>query len=410
MADAPSSKRRSSSTHHSEILERMAKHGLFMQNSNHIQRKSEELCEEYLSGSREVVRSSIFSHEEFTRVLDRVGALNEARIQRDVTPWVVPSAENLLIRGELQTDWIAEEIDAEWIRCTPLGSTSPKPDYAAGLRNSSFSEHETRKLENYASSNRPFHFTRELCFPFLMCEVKSAIRGTGEADRQNLHSASIAVRAIILLYQEAFGNTEPHRIEELYGQVLVFTVSHNNDTVHLYGHFAVADPNLPGELRFYRHLIGIYSLTVHRGAERLKAYNFVFNVYEKFAPDHLKRIKDAVAQLPSPAEWAGPLFEASDLSTAPTNSPDSRGESSQGDGFKRPGTPSSVLQRREMIKLQGQLDLLLRQMEQQRLDSKEQMEQQRKQMEQQQKQNDQLLLQLQQQSEVIALLKASKTA
>ena len=39
-----------------------------------------------------------------------------------------------------------------------------------------------------------------------------------------------------------------------------------------------------------------------------KPYNFVWNIYEEFAPDHLKRIKDAVAYLPSPSERTGLSF------------------------------------------------------------------------------------------------------
>ena len=392
MSTIPSSKRRSESSHRSQILERMNTHGVFMESSNQVQKKSQELCDEYLKGSRKVVKSSIFSSKEFSQVLDRVRSLNEARIQRDIMPWVVPSAEILFFRGELQFDWIGEEISAEWIRCATLGSTRPKPDYAAGLLRHAFTEDEIKKLERHASPTQPFHFTPDLCFPFLVCEAKTGERGMNEADRQNIHSASIAVRAIIMLYREAFEKTEPHRLLQLYGQVLVFTVSHDNDRIFLYGHFAVTDPGLPSGLKFYRYPIGLFSLTTNGGADRFKGYNFVRNIYEKFAPAHRTRIQDALACIPSPPERTGISFAASDLSLDQVDSQQDSQELSQGEeAFRRPGHPSSASQQREMAKVKEQL-------EQQRQESKQQidklldqMEQQRHQMEQQRQHLEQQL-------------------
>ena len=401
MPDAASSKRRSSSSHRSQTLERMATHGIYMESSNLIKKDSKNLCEEYLKGERKTVNTSIFTSTEFDRVLDRVRNLNETRIQRDVTPWVVPAAEALIIRGELQNDWIGEELNCEWGRCATLGSTTPKPDYTAGLRRESFTKEEVEKLENYATATKPFYFTPTLCFPFLICEAKTGERGLNEADRQNVHSASIAVRALLSLYQEAFGTTAPHRVQKLFGEVLVYTVSHDNDRVLLYGHFAVPDPKVEGGLEFYRHPIDLFSLSVRGGADRLNSYNFVTNVYEKFAVDHRQRIKDAVAQLPEPGERTGLSFAASDLTIVPPNSTeDSQEASSQCDSdFATPVEPASVAQKREMTKLKGQIDKLLQQMEQQRQDAKQQKEQQRQQMEQQREDAKQQMEQQRQQME-----------
>ncbi|KAL9127165.1 MAG: hypothetical protein Q9217_003898 [Psora testacea] len=334
MDDTSSKKRKTDSTHRSSGLRRMAKHGVFMENSKLIQKDSKSLCEEYLKGDRTTVKSSIFTAEEFSKVLERVRNSNEARITRDVTPWIVPSAEVLFFRDELKLNYIGDELNAEWIRCATMGGTRPKPDYTAGLLQIAFTEEEINKLENYAQPARPFRFTPELSFPFLMCEAKTGEVGLNEADRQNIHSASIAVRAIIVLYQTAFGHTAPHRVHELYGKVLVFTVSHDNDRVLLYGHFAIAKPNFPTELKFYRHPIALFSLTIRDGADRYQAYNFVWNVYEKFAPDHRKRIKDAVAQLESPAERTGLSFVASNITVnEPDSEQDSQETPSQGEGY-----------------------------------------------------------------------------
>ena len=110
MSETLSSKRKSSSTHRSQILERMAAHGIFMESSNLIWKESKTLCENYLKGNRTDVKTSIFTAEQFSRVLERVRNLNEFRIARDITPWVIPSAEILFILGELKLDYIGEEL------------------------------------------------------------------------------------------------------------------------------------------------------------------------------------------------------------------------------------------------------------------------------------------------------------
>ena len=193
------------------------------------------------------------------------------------------------------------------------------------------------------------------------------------------------MRALVLLYQEAFGSTAPQRVQELFGRVLVFTVSHDNDRVLLYGHFAVADSKVEGGLKFYRHPIDLFSLSIRGGADRLKASNFVTNVYEKFAAEHRERIQDAVAQLPGLGERTGLSFAASDLTIVPPNSTeDSQEASSQGDhDFATPIEPASVAQRRETTKLREQIDKLQQQMDQQRQDAKQQIDRLLQQMDQQ---------------------------
>lgn len=43
--------------------------------------------------------------------------------------------------------------------------------------------------------------TNDILFPFLACEAKCGEVGLAVADRQNAHSASIAVNAIVQLYK-----------------------------------------------------------------------------------------------------------------------------------------------------------------------------------------------------------------
>lgn len=342
-----------------------------MVSSNEIRKNSVGLCEEFLTGNHQTAESSIFTADQFSKVLKRVQNLNEARIQRDVTPWVVPSAETLFFRGKLKIDYIGEELNAEWIRCATMGSTRPKPDFTGGLLPTAFTKEEISKLENYAQPTKPFRFTPDLSFPFLVCEVKTGEEGLNKADRQNIHSASIAVRAIIMLYREAFGHGSD-RVLQLYGEVLVFSVSHDNDRIFIYGHFAVAEPDFPEGLKYYRYPIVILSLTTRGGADIYKANNFIMNVYEDFAPGHRKRIIDAVEKLPRPSENTGLSLATSDMFSRESDSQQDSQEMLEGDSaYRKPSEPASSSQKKEMA-------IIREQMEQQRKESEQDNERQRK--------------------------------
>ncbi|MCJ1449618.1 MAG: hypothetical protein MMC23_010140 [Stictis urceolatum] len=338
-----SNKRKSESTHRTDYLERLEEHGIYMKTSTQMQKASKELCTTYLQDNREPTQWSCFPREKIPQVLERIESLSESRIQRDVMPWVVPSAENLFFSEELQEDWIGDEVQTNWSMCQTLGGTRPKPDYTAGLRRKAFTKDEIRKLLNHSAPSQPFLFTPELSFPFLICEAKSGDEGLNKARRQNIHSASIAVNAIIELYKAAYGGSDPSQVEGLYGQVLVFTVSHSHSVVYLYGHYAVpADDSK--RLEFYRYEIALFSLSLDDGRDRYRAYSFVRNIYEKFAPEHRKRIKDAAAQLELPGERTGLSFDAFSLLLEEGDSqPNSQDTVSQADSaFLLPGTPASA--------------------------------------------------------------------
>lgn len=112
-----------------------------------------------------------------------------------------------------------------------------------------------------------------------------------------------------MLYREVFGRGSD-RILKLHGEVLVFSVLHDNDRIIIYGHFAVAEPDFPEGLKYYRYPIVILSFIARGGVEIYKAYNFLLNVY---APVHRQRIKDAVEKLPRPSEKTGLSFATSEM-------------------------------------------------------------------------------------------------
>lgn len=323
MGPVSSNKRKSESvhTHRAVHLARMQEHRIFMGASALMKQVSKDLCAELLKGNREPVSSPFFPAARLLDVLQRVQSANEGRIQRDVLPCVVPSAENLHFCGVLGLESIVEEISALWTRCATLGSTIPKPDYVAGLSPGDFSSDELESLQNYATLTTPFLFTPNLCFPFLICEAKDGDQGLNKAHRQNLHSAAIAVRAIIELHRAAFGKSD-RRVKELYGQVLVFTVAHNHEIVHTYGHYAVLVANTADTLAFHRFQIAVFSLTAFEGKNLNKPQNFIRNMYDMFAPEHRKRIKNAAKKLPLPDPRTSASFAASAPSLGYTQSQD----------------------------------------------------------------------------------------
>lgn len=86
MSQSIPSKRRSSSTHHSDHLERLAENGILMKTSALIQRSSKDLCRELLQGSSTPRGYLSFPPDKISEVLERVQSLNESRMQRDITP------------------------------------------------------------------------------------------------------------------------------------------------------------------------------------------------------------------------------------------------------------------------------------------------------------------------------------
>jgi hypothetical protein len=64
-------------------------------------------------------------------------------------------------------------------------------------------------------------------FPFLMCEVKCGAEALDIADRQNAHSATLAVRGVVELYRAVKQEKELHR------EILAFSISHDNITVRI---------------------------------------------------------------------------------------------------------------------------------------------------------------------------------
>ena len=107
-------------------------------------------------------------------------------------------------------------------------------------------------------------------FPLLICEVKGSDRPVQEAEHQAVHSASIAIRAVI------------------------------NSTVKIFGHFATIEGGKT--TLFYRHRLHSTDFDADLASkEWARAYKITRAIYEDFFPQHLARIRSALSKLRGPS-------------------------------------------------------------------------------------------------------------
>ncbi|KAL8655788.1 MAG: hypothetical protein Q9210_000676 [Variospora velana] len=325
-----------------------------------ITAESQSLCSDYLHGNYDLPANPLYHGDEYRQLLARLSDRNETRVFRDLTPMIMPSAEHLHILGDEALSDLTEELNAEWIKCNTLAGPRPKPDCAAGLKPSAFTEEEIMKLKVYTAPTRATLFTENMYFPFLMCEAKCGDQALDRADRQNMHSCSVAVNALVQLFRAvpaATGQEEEtrSRVQELDREVLAFSIAHDNSSAQIYGHYAVIDGD---KTSFYRHPIYQLKFDFSHGNDRWNFYQFVRSVYAEFAPIHMGRIQSAIAQLPSPP------------ASLPEDEDDVQQEglmpSSQDDAvFKMPPLPISVLVQRENDRLQREMDEQIKAMDEQ---------------------------------------------
>ncbi|RMZ73304.1 phosphatidylserine decarboxylase [Pyrenophora seminiperda CCB06] len=206
---------------------------------------------------------------------------------------------------------LIESVNEGWNNAIPLTGTRPQPDYAVGFRREAFTVDQLDKLQPFigdfiAGDQSFFMATYYMYFPFLTCEVKCGAAALDVADRQNAHSMTLAVRAIVELFRLV------KREQELHRQILAFSISHDHRSVRIYGHYPVIDGS---QTTFYRHPIHEFSLTALDGKEKWTAYRFTKNVYDTWMPTHLDRIRSVVGKLPSDFDFEVPLLsEESGLS------------------------------------------------------------------------------------------------
>ena len=241
------------------------------------------------------ISPTVYSKVETLEVVKLCRNRNEAMVNRDVTPLIVPPIKALYLKnGVNQFEHFTDEVSTQWHESWVLAGPRPKPDLAVGFISSAFTIAENEKLTNYTSIENLTRPTAELCFPFLMCEVHCGNEGLDWADRQNMHSCSVAVKALLKLEQKADQYREDKQFQSLLGKIVVYSISHDQKDARLYGHYALVEEE---KWTYYRHHIRKFDIA-HEERDLLALHNFARNILITHASKLLKRLQKAIAALP----------------------------------------------------------------------------------------------------------------
>ena len=332
------------------------------------------------------ISPTVYSKVETLEVVKLCRNRNEAMVNRDVTPLIVPPIKSLYLKdGVNQLEHFTDEVNTQWHGSWVLAGPRPKPDLAVGFLSSAFTIAENEKLTNYTSFENLTRPTDELCFPFLMCEVKCGNEGLDWADRQNMHSCSVAVKALLKLEQKADQYREDKQFESLLGRILVYSISHDQKDARLYGHYALVEGE---KWTYYRHCIEKFDIG-RKERDLLALHNFARNVLTVYTPKLLEQLQKAIAALPVSSTLS---FSAGTMNLEGDSQQGSQQPSQARDaeGFVTPVLPASTqkLFDEQMDKLLQQLQQQGQQMERQTEELKKEKEELKKEKEELKKEKD----------------------
>ena len=286
-------------------------------------------CKTLLDSKQTVPKDSLFRDDLFKTTCEKVQDKNEARVIRSITPYIVPSAEDLETLGATHLEHLVEGVNEGWIANIPVEGPRPQPDYSVGFKRSAFTDEQLKKLDPLIGSvweTSLYAATYRMYFPFFTCEVKCGAAALDIADRQNAHSMTVAVRALVELFRSV------KREKELDREILVFSVSHDHTAVRIYGHYPVIEGD---KTTFYRHSIRKFDFT--DGEEKWTTYKFVKNVYDHHMPKVHKLICSAIDNLPAGINFdlsqSASFFESTPQSSQQSNADTTLGEDDSQSSF-----------------------------------------------------------------------------
>ncbi|TQV90628.1 reverse transcriptase [Cordyceps javanica] len=264
-----------------------------------IATESKTLCKKLLEGEQALPENSLFRDDLFDLTCQKIHNRNEARVIRDISRLIVPSAESLATYGAEHIEILTESVNEGWNNSIPLTGTRPQSDYAVGFLREAFTKEQLGKLAPFIGDFLGgdvsfFMATYYMYFPFLACEVKCGAAALDVADRENAHSMTLAARGIAELFRLVGREDEIHR------QIIAFSVSHDHQSVRIYGYYPVIDGK---DIKYYRHPIRNFSFTELDGKEKWTAYRFTKNIYDHWVPAHFKRVCSVIDQLPSKVDF-----------------------------------------------------------------------------------------------------------
>jgi hypothetical protein len=200
-------------------------------NERGIEEDSKRLWQTLLGMEQSIPQASLFDDDVFSKTCDMTDGRIEAKVIQDISRLLVPSAQALATRSA-GLECLIESVNEGWNNAIPLTGTRPQPDYSVGFKREAFTGDQLDKLSPFigdflAGDQSFFMATYYMYFPFLTCEVKCGAAALDVADRQNAHSMTLAVRAIVELFRLV------KRDQELHRRILAFSISHDHRSVRI---------------------------------------------------------------------------------------------------------------------------------------------------------------------------------
>jgi hypothetical protein len=263
-----------------------------------------KLCDSLLNDNKDrfVLPQTSLLRTPTEEVIKLIKVASEQELMMYIHHDLVPSATILAASGNRDLSFIETQIHRLWVDCSPILSSRPKPDHCAALKRTAFSDEEYKKLGTIFDHFPNCFIQESLYFPFLTVEVKSGNQSLQIANEQNQHSMCLSLRALVELARIS------QREKELHGRVLGFAIQHDFTSLEIYAWY----PSITqGREKYSFKILKQSSFWVE--SERNASYRFVRNLYERFAGEHLKLVKDLlstidfnVITLPTTAETETP--------------------------------------------------------------------------------------------------------
>ncbi len=314
----------------------LEKKGSYMRESDDddIPENIKILCKNLLGAAQALPQDSLFRDDLFKKTCEKIRNRNEAMVIRDIGSLIVPSAQTLATYGATHLNHLYECVNEGWNSVIHFHGTRPQPDYSVGFGRPAFTEKQLKKLEPFVGEIESkaltyFMATTRMYFPFLTCEVKCGAAALDVADRQNAHSMTVAVKALVELFRSV------KREKELDREILAFSISHDHRSVRIYGHYAIIEED---KTSFYRHPLREFSFTEQDGKEKWTTYKFVKSVYDHHSLKLHKLICSGIDDLPADIN-----FDLSQSASFAQSTPQSSQQSNVGSVLGEDDSQSSFL-------------------------------------------------------------------
>lgn len=138
-----------------------------------------ELCQRLLDPLVEYPRGTLFDNEFVEDFHKSLRNRSEARLLVYLHPLLMPSAENLFIQGRTELKDVIDGYNDPWLKTEPIYGPKPQPDHARGLRWSTFSESQRRKLGVKPEEKSLYAVREDMYFPYLTAEIKCGNQALG---------------------------------------------------------------------------------------------------------------------------------------------------------------------------------------------------------------------------------------